>query len=147
MEPSDYRTKMGKVERRSMDRHHIFCVNGAPAFLDVLRELFQEEDFNVTTTNFVPETEHMITALKPALVLIDLEIGRQAGWELLERLAHTAATRDIPVVITSTDRRLLDSARADPERYGGQAFLVKPLDINALVATVRRLLNGAAGRA
>jgi hypothetical protein len=40
-----------------MARKHIFCVNSSPTFLDLLRELFQDERYNVTTTNFVPHTE------------------------------------------------------------------------------------------
>ena len=39
-----------------MERSHIFAVNGSPDFLDILRELFQQEQYNVTTTNFVPGT-------------------------------------------------------------------------------------------
>jgi CheY-like chemotaxis protein len=132
---------MSRSEARHMASKHVFCVNGAPAFLDVLRLLFQDEHYNVTTTNFVPNTQEMIEALRPNLVLVDLEVGLRAGWELLEALTHSAITAGIPVVITSTDARLLDTAMADPERYGGQAHLVKPLDIDALVATVHELIG------
>jgi len=45
---------MASDEQTHMDRDHIFAVNGSADFLDILRDLFQEEDFNVTTTNFVP---------------------------------------------------------------------------------------------
>jgi hypothetical protein len=37
-----------------MRRQHIFVVNGSAEFLDVVRELLQDEHYNVTTTNFVP---------------------------------------------------------------------------------------------
>jgi CheY-like chemotaxis protein len=91
----------------------------------------------------------MIEALAPDLVLIDLEAGRrqhpgpQAGWELLEALAHTATTRAIPVVISSIDQELLNIAMDDPTRYGGQTHVIKPLDIDALVATVQTLIGVA----
>ncbi len=128
-------------EQRQMARKHVFCVNGAPAFLDVLRELFQDERYNVTTTNFVPNTQDMIEALRPDLVLVDLEVGLRAGWELLEALTNSASTAGIPVVITSTDVRLLDTAMSEPTRYGGQAHLVKPLDIEELVRIVYGLIG------
>jgi hypothetical protein len=46
-----------------MRRQHIFVVNGSVEFLDVVRELLQEERYNVTTTNFVPRTFHQRTAV------------------------------------------------------------------------------------
>jgi hypothetical protein len=42
------------AERRRMARKHIFVVIGAPAFLNLVRALLQDADFNVTTTNYVP---------------------------------------------------------------------------------------------
>ena len=55
-------------EQTQMKRQHIFAVNGAPDFLEIVRQLLQEERFNVTTTNFVPETFDQIAALHPALL-------------------------------------------------------------------------------
>ena len=45
------------MEDRSQEgRKHIFAINGSPEFLNIVRELFQEEAYNVTTTNFVPNS-------------------------------------------------------------------------------------------
>lgn len=140
---TDVRQTIGAAEAAGMARKHIPCVHGASMFLDVLRALFDEESYNVTTTNFVPRTLAMIEAPRPDLVRVDLVIGRRAGWKLLEGLAREAATRGIPVLITSTDQRLRDAAEADPARYGGRAFIIKPLDIADLLATVRRLIGRA----
>ena len=37
-----------------MRRQHIFVVNGSAAFLDVVRELLQDEQYNVTTPTSSP---------------------------------------------------------------------------------------------
>ena len=79
-----------------MERQHIFAVNGAPDFLDIIRELLQGEDYNVTTTNFVPETFDQIAVLDPALIIIDLIIGERSGKDLLAHIADEAKTREIP---------------------------------------------------
>lgn len=43
------------MEDRSQEgRRHIFAIDGSPDFLNVIRDLFQEEHYNVTTTNYVP---------------------------------------------------------------------------------------------
>ena len=48
-----------------MQRQHIFVVNGSADFLDVVRELLQDEHYNVTTTNFVPQTFQQIEIARP----------------------------------------------------------------------------------
>src|SRR5215207_5326036 len=106
-----------------MQRQHIFVVNGSAAFLDVVRDLLQDERYNVTTTNFVPETYDQFASLKPALLILDLAVGEHAGWDLLERLHGDAATRGIPVIVTSTDPRFLRRAEAEAARYGSHRYL------------------------
>lgn len=134
---------MSDAEQRQMDRQHIFVVNGSADFLDVLRELFQEEDYNVTTTNFVPHTFDQIAALNPSLLVIDLAVGLRAGWELLEHLGREASTRDIPVIIVSTNPDLLERARATFGRNEHTDYLRKPLDLDDLLAMVQALIGSA----
>ncbi len=74
------------MEDRSQEhRKHVFAINGAPEFLDFVRLLFQDEGYNVTTTNFVPRSFDHVAALQPDALIVDLVAGKQAGWELLER--------------------------------------------------------------
>ena len=129
--------------RRQMGRKHVFAVNGSPAFLGVVRELLQDERYNVTTTNYVPHTFEQIAALAPDLLVVDLAAGHRSGWRLLERLHAAAATRRIPVLVTSTDPHLLAEAEALAARYGGDRFLVKPFDLDVLLEAVRTLIGRA----
>ena len=91
------------VEDRSQEqRKHIFAINGAPEFLTIVRELFQEEDYNVTTTNFVPNSFEQIAALELDALIVDIVVGQRVEWELLEQLHTEAATTGIPVLMVST---------------------------------------------
>lgn len=133
--------RMDADERAQQKRQHIFAVNGAPDFLDFVRELLQEERYNVTTTNYVPETFAQIAALQPSLIIMDLAVGIQAGWELLERLAKDAGVRDIPVIVISTNPEYLKTVDSDPARFGGQRFLGKPFDLDDLLTAVDDLIG------
>ena len=85
------------MEDRSQEqRKHIFAINGSPDFLNIIRELFQDEGYNVTTTNFVPNSFEQIAALAPDALIVDIVVGQQAGWELLEQINAEAATTGIP---------------------------------------------------
>jgi DNA-binding response OmpR family regulator len=96
------------MEDRSQEgRKHIFAINGAPEFLNLVRDLFQEEAYNVTTTNFVPTSFDQSQALQPDALIVDIVVGQSAGWELLEQLHAEAATSGIPVLVLSTSPRLL----------------------------------------
>jgi len=124
-------------------RKHIFAVNDASDFLDIVRELLQEERYNVTTTNYVPATFAQIEALRPSLIVMDLAIGIQAGWDLLEQLAKGAAVRDIPVIVVSTNLRYLETVEADPARFSADRVLTKPFDLDDLVNAVETLIGPA----
>jgi CheY-like chemotaxis protein len=130
-------------ERLQTDRQHIFAVDGAPEFLDLVRALFEQERYNVTTTNFVPRTFDQIAVAKPNLLIVDLVLGEVAGWELLEQLHREAATLNIPVILTATNPKLLDWARADVERYGDARAIVKPFEIDDIIQTVLELIGPA----
>lgn len=127
-------------EQRRMARPHILAVNTSAAFLATLRGVLQDEDYNVTTTNFEPRTFAQIAALDPAVVIITLAVGEQAGWEVLERLNSDTRTHHLPLLIVSASPLLLEQAEdwfgTDRIRY-----LAKPFAPEDLVATVCELLG------
>ena len=130
-------------ERRQEGRKHIFAINGSPDFLNIVRDLFQEEDYNVTTTNFVPDSFAQIEALRPDALIVDVAVGQRAGWNLLERLHADAATTGIPVLIVSTDPRLLGRAEEQAARYGNHRTLAKPFSLDDLLEAIRAMIGEA----
>ena len=126
-----------------MQRQHIFIVNGSPDFLDVVRELLQDELYNVTTTNFVPYTFSQIEAARPSLLIVDLIHGEMAGWDLLVEVRHEAATRDIPVILVSTSKLLLAKAEAERVIWGGDRYFLKPFSLDALLQAIQELIGPA----
>jgi two-component system, OmpR family, response regulator MprA len=134
---------VGAGEREQMGRKHVVVVNDAPEVLQLVRRLLQDERYNVTTTNYVPQTFEQIGALAPDLILVDLAAGRRGGWDLLERLHAGAATRGIPVIVTSTDRQLLDRARGDAARAGADGVLMRPFDLEELLDAIQQRIGFA----
>jgi DNA-binding response OmpR family regulator len=131
------------AEEVRMSRKHVFVINGSPMFLDLMRMFLQDEDYNVTTTNFVPRTFEQISGLQPDLLIIDLAVQQKAGWDLLERLKQEALTNHIPVIVVSTTRDHLVKVEAESERYGGQLYLAKPFNLDDILEGIRSLIGGA----
>jgi len=133
----------GAVENCTQARRHVFAINTSPEFLNIVRELFQDEGFNVTTTNFAPNSFVQIEALQPDALIIDIAIGQEAGWELLDQLGADADTAGIPVLVVSTDPRLLAHAEEQAARYGRHRFLAKPLDLGAMLEAIQEMIGAA----
>ena len=126
-----------------MQRQHIFVVNGSADFLDVVRELLQDEHYNVTTTNFVPRTFKQVETAQPSLLIVDLIHGEMAGWDLLTELRREAATRNIPVILVSTSNQLLERAEAERVIWGGDRSLLKPFSLDSLLQAIQELIGPA----
>ena len=73
----------------------------------------------------------------PDLVLLDLNMPRRSGREVLEELKQDAALRALPVIIFSTSSSPTDIG----DCYDGHAnsYLVKPMDFDGLGDVVRAL--------
>ena len=108
-----------------------------------MRDVFQDERYNVTTTNYVPNSFDQIAALRPDALIMDIVVGQQAGWELLEQLHEAAATTGIPVLVVSTSPTLLDRAQAQAERFGTHRYLGKPFDLDNLLASIQEMIGAA----
>ena len=76
---------------------------------------------------------------QPDLILLDLQLPGVDGFTLARQLTANPATRQIPI--------LAISAHASPEKRpqvlaaGCADFLIKPLDIQAVLSTVARFLG------
>jgi CheY-like chemotaxis protein len=73
----------------------------------------------------------------PAVVLLDMNLPRIGGLEVLTRIRGDARTRLVPVVIlTSSDE---ESDRLRSYQGGCNSFVRKPLDFTDFAQTVARL--------
>ncbi len=73
----------------------------------------------------------------PTFVLLDLNLPRVSGLEVLERLRADARTRLLPVVLlTSSDE---ERDRLSAYSRGVNSFVKKPLDFGEFAETVSRL--------
>jgi CheY-like chemotaxis protein len=76
-------------------------------------------------------------AIRPDLVVLDLNLPRRNGREVLADMKADPALRDIPVVVLTTssaERDVLDSYQLH-----ANAFITKPLDYDSFVTAVRQI--------
>jgi len=76
----------------------------------------------------------------PDLMLLDLGLPGQDGFAVMERLKMVSTTARIPVIVVSA--RDAASVEAEIKGSGALAYLVKPVNVKALVSLVRQILEG-----
>ena len=73
------------------------------------------------------------------LVIVDINMPKMDGLEFLAQLRRREEVRSLPAIVISTQQRAQDRARA--HAAGANAYVVKPIDPQALVA-YGRLMTG-----
>ncbi len=75
----------------------------------------------------------------PDIVLLDVEMPGLNGYEVCDRLRHTEATKDVPVIFLSSHSSLRE--RMLGYEMGGDDYLVKPFEPENLIARIRVLIK------
>jgi len=76
-------------------------------------------------------------APRPDLVLLDLNLPKKDGREVLEEIKQDAGLQNIPVVILTTSRAEEDVLRSYQLR--ANAFVTKPVDLERFLEVVRSI--------
>jgi two-component system cell cycle response regulator DivK len=79
----------------------------------------------------------------PDVILMDISIPGIDGWEATRILRGDPSTQAIPIIALTAHALSDDRERA--AEVGFSSYLAKPIEPNAVVAEVRRLIGGDVG--
>lgn len=109
------------------------------------RDILQFHGYRTVEADSGEEGVRLALETPPALILMDIQLGRMNGIEALQILRGDARTRTVPVIAVtasamSQDRQMIMAA-------GFDGYQPKPIDITGFLAAVRETLargsNGA----
>ena len=81
----------------------------------------------------------------PSLIVLDLNLPRNDGVEVLDAIKRSKSLAAVPVAVLTTSRSPRD--RAEVERHPGVTFIAKPVELDEFLSIgekLRALLEGAA---
>ncbi|MDR9402445.1 MAG: response regulator [Halothece sp. Uz-M2-17] len=103
------------------------------------QECLEEQGFLVSRASSGEEAEIKLKGQKPNLILLDIILPGESGFELCRKLKQQPDTQKIPVVLCSTKNTEVDVTWG--KMGGADAYLTKPVDDKTLVKTVSDLMS------
>ncbi|MET8141920.1 response regulator [Sphaerisporangium sp. NPDC005288] len=86
---------------------------------------------------FLRQEDPYFDAPRPDLILLDLNLPRKDGREVLEDIKADAALRSIPVVVLTTSEAEEDILRS--YHLHANAYVAKPVDFDQFIKVVRQI--------
>ena len=109
-----------------------------------LREIYQArllaEGYDIVTAKDGEEALALVGQEKPDLIILDVMMPKISGFDTLDIIRSTPATKDIKVVMMTALSQAEDKARA--EKLGANKYLVKSqVTLEDIVKTVKEILG------
>ena len=120
-----------------MPIHNILVVDDSPTDLKYLTDILAKSGYQVTTAGSAEEALQMVKQQRPDLVLMDVVMPGQNGYQATRTLSKDSATKDIPVIICTTKGQETD--RVWGMRQGARDYIVKPVSEADLLAKISAL--------
>jgi DNA-binding response OmpR family regulator len=117
----------------------VLVIDDNPDLLDMVDAILSDTGFLVAKTVSGEEGLTVARTLRPNLILLDLNMPRMDGWEVLRLLKEDEVTREIPVAIFSVRTDLRDKIFG--LQRGAVDYIPKPFQYEHLAERVERILE------
>ncbi len=120
---------------------HILVVDDSPSVRRVVGNMLKQNGWEVQAARDGVEALEMITQETPAAVLLDIEMPRMDGYELMATVRAQEQYRTLPLVILTS--RAATKHQQHAMQLGANAYLVKPYQDEELINILNSLVYGA----
>jgi two-component system chemotaxis response regulator CheY len=125
--------------RRKSDTHRLLLVGPRLSEERACIESLRLRGYEVRTARAQQEAVTALDCWSPELVMVDTNLGRFEGIELIPELRQVAGIEEVPVVLVDDQRR--PARREAARRVGAVGYLVRPIDVARIADRLARLVN------
>jgi chemotaxis protein histidine kinase CheA/ActR/RegA family two-component response regulator len=118
---------------------YILVVDDSPSVRRVVSGMLKDAGWAVQTARDGVEALEFIGRERPAAVLLDIEMPRMDGYELIATIRSQDMYRNLPLIVLTSRAATKHKQRAD--QLGADAYLVKPYQDEQLITTLNSLIN------
>jgi twitching motility two-component system response regulator PilH len=115
----------------------ILVVDDSPTERYFLADVLTKNGFTVSTAENGEDALAKIKADKPQLILMDIVMPGQNGFQVTRAITRDPETQDVPIIICTSKGQETD--RIWGLRQGARDYIVKPVDPQELLAKIASL--------
>jgi twitching motility two-component system response regulator PilH len=119
----------------------ILIVEDSQTERQVLRKMLEQGGHLVLAATDGVEGIAIARQNNPDLILMDVVMPGQNGFQTTRQLRKDPMTQHIPIIMVTTKDQETDRVWA--KRQGASEYLVKPVSQNDLLSSIQKLLGGA----
>ncbi len=130
-----------KVASSQASGKYVLIVDDSPSVRRVVGNMLKQNGWEVQVARDGVEALEMISRETPACVLLDIEMPRMDGYELMATVRAQEQYRTLPLVILTSRAAAKHQQRA--MQLGASAYVVKPYQDEELINILNSLVYGA----
>lgn len=115
----------------------VLIVDDSKTELMFMSNLLQKNGMSVRTAESAEEALRRLAEEKPDLILMDIVMPGQNGFQLTRSINRTPEYADIPIIICTSKN--LETDRVWGMRQGARDYITKPLDVDDLLVKIKAL--------
>ena len=115
----------------------VLVVDDSKTELMFLTNLLQKNGMTVRTAEGADEAFKRLSEEKPDLILMDVVMPGQNGFQLTRTINRTPEYSDIPIIMCTSKN--LETDRVWGMRQGARDYITKPVDVAELLVKIKAL--------
>lgn len=114
---------------------NILLVDDSKTELHFMSELLAKRGYSVRTAENGDDAMRRLEEAKPDLILMDVVMPGQNGFQLTRAITRDPRFADVPVIMCTSKNQETDKVWG--MRQGARDYIVKPVDADELVSKIR----------
>ena len=115
---------------------HILVVDDDDGIRNLVKQYLNENNFLITTANSAEDAKNKISIIKFDLIVLDVMMPGQSGYELTKELK---SSKNIPIILLTAKGEAEN--RIHGLEIGADDYLPKPFEPKELVLRIKNILN------
>jgi twitching motility two-component system response regulator PilH len=116
---------------------NVLVVDDSPTDRQFLSDILTKNGFQVSTADNAEDAIAKVKQARPDLVLMDVVMPGQNGFQATRTLTRDEATKNIPVIICTSKGQ--DTDKSWGMKQGARDYIVKPIQAADLLAKIKAL--------
>ena len=118
----------------------VLVVDNEPMDLEFIHYVLTAKGYEVRTAASAEEGLNLMRKFTPSLIISDLNLPHQSGFDFLKKIKQEIKWKDIPfVLISATSRQKSDVERA--QQMGAAKFIFRPIEPQILLDEIEPYLK------